>query len=176
MFFIEYNEKMITFIERFDSSFIKYFWRHSNQTARIALFIIFFWFGILKVLGVSSAGPLVVSLVDVMFGGAVSPAQFLIWFGGFEAVTGVLVLIPRFERITFPILLIHFVATALPLFILVDITWYAPFIPTLIGQYIIKNLALLSIGIFLFGRLKPMTTTHSLWGEDKDIYYKNKIL
>jgi hypothetical protein len=39
----------------------------------------------------------------------------------------------------------------------------------LIGQYILKNLALLAIGLFLYGRLRPMTKTHSLWGEDKEI-------
>lgn len=163
------ERKVLNWFERIDERAIKFFWKNSNFTARIALFIIFFWFGILKVYGVSPAGPLVVSLVEVMFGNAISPSHFLIWFGAFEAVTGILLLVPKFERVTFLILLFHFFATAAPLVILTDITWYGFFQPTLTGQYILKNLALVAIGLFLYGRLKPMSLTHSMWGEDKEI-------
>lgn len=163
------NNGINDFLEKIDENMIRFFWKNSNVTARIALFIIFFWFGILKVFGVSPAGPLVIALTEVMFGNAVSPQQFLIWFGGLEAVTGFLVLLPRFERVTFLILLFHFVATAFPLFVLADITWYGIMQPTLVGQYILKNLALLAIGLFLYGRLRPISKTHSLWGEEKKI-------
>ena len=155
--------------ERIDENLIKFFWKNSNMTARWALFIIFFWFGILKVFGVSPAGPLVIALVEVMFGSSVSPQSFLVWFGAFEAITGILVLFPKYERITFVILFLHFIATAAPLFVLPDIAWYGLMQPTLVGQYILKNLALLAIGMFLYGRLRPMTSTHSMWGEDKVI-------
>jgi len=160
-------------VERWDEQLINFFWKNCNMTARWALFIIFFWFGILKVFGVSPAGPLVVALTEFMFGQNVSPDQFLIWFGGFEAITGFLILLPRFERITFAILGFHFFATAAPLVVLTDITWYGIMQPTLVGQYILKNLALLAIGMFLYGRIKPMTETHSIWAEDKDILEKN---
>jgi uncharacterized membrane protein YkgB len=163
------NNDIPDFIERWDEQMIKFFWKNSNMTARWALFIIFFWFGILKVFGVSPAGPLVVALTEVMFGDSVSPDQFLIWFGGLEAVTGFLLLLPKFERLTFLLLGFHFIATAFPLFVLPDITWYGIMQPTLVGQYILKNLALLAIGIFLYGRLRPMRKTHSMWGEDKVI-------
>lgn len=157
-------------LERFDENLINFFWKHSNTTARWALFIIFFWFGFLKIIGLSPAGPLVVALTEVMFGSSVSPDQFLIWFGGLESITAFLILLPRFERITFSLLGFHFIATAFPLFVLTDITWYIPgLVPTLVGQYILKNLALLAIGLFLYGRLRPMTKTHSFWGEDKKI-------
>ncbi|MFT7328109.1 MAG: hypothetical protein ACI870_000287 [Crocinitomicaceae bacterium] len=163
------NNKIPDFIERWDENMIKFFWKNSNITARWALFIIFFWFGILKVFGVSPAGPLVTSLVEVMFGNSVSPQSFLIYFGAFEAITGFLILLPKFERITFAILASHFVATAAPLLILSEITWYGVMQPTLVGQYILKNLALLAIGMFLYGRLRPMSKTNSMWGEDKVI-------
>ncbi|MCA9353228.1 hypothetical protein KC901_03535, partial [Patescibacteria group bacterium] len=156
-------------IERIDENLITFFWRNSNMTARIALFSILFWFGVLKVFGVSPAGPLVVSLVEVVFHNSVSPEHFLIYFGAFEAVTGILLLFPKFERITFVILSLHFLATAAPLVVLTDITWYGFMQPTLTGQYILKNLALLAIGMFLYGRLRPIRKTNSLWGEDKAI-------
>lgn len=158
-------------VERWDEKMINFFWKNSNMTARWALFIIFFWFGFLKIIGLSPAGPLVVALTEVMFGSSVSPDQFLIWFGGLESITAFLILLPRFERITFSLLFFHFIATAFPLLVLPDITWYIPgFVPTLVGQYILKNLALLAIGLFLYGRLRPMSKTHSFWGEDKIIH------
>ncbi len=156
-------------LERWDEKMINYFWKNSNMTARIALFVIFFWFGILKVFGVSPAGPLVAELCQFMFGDAVSPVTFGMYFGAFEAITGFLVLLPKFERITFLILFGHFIATAFPLFVLPEITWYGIMQPTLVGQYIIKNLALIAIGLFLYGRLEPMTKTHTLWAQDKSL-------
>jgi hypothetical protein len=42
-------------------------------------------------------------------------------------------------------------------------------LPNLVGQYIIKNVALLSLGLVLFARLKPMTLTHSIKGEEEPI-------
>lgn len=155
--------------EKTDERLIHFFWKNSNMTARWALFIIFFWFGFLKVIGLSPAGPLVVALTEVMFGSNVSPSQFLIWFGGLESITAILILLPRFERVTFSLLFFHFIATAFPLLVLPDITWYGIMQPTLVGQYILKNLALLAIGLFLYGRLRPMSKTHSFWGEDKII-------
>lgn len=156
-------------IANFDEHIINFFWRHSEKIARIALFIIFFWFGILKVFSVSPADTLVSSLVSAVFGNVISPELFLIWFGGLEAITAFLILLYRFERLTFALLFLHFIATAFPLILLPELTWNGIFQPTLIGQYILKNLALLSIGIVLFGRLKPITKTHSLWGEDKEL-------
>lgn len=171
----EHCSKLTQCMELWDERMISFFWKNSNMTARWALFIIFFWFGILKVFGVSPAGPLVTALVEVMFGSNVSPSTFLIWFGGFEAITAILILVPRFERITFGILAFHFFATAAPLIILTDITWYGFAQPTLVGQYILKNLALLAIGMFLYGRIKPMTQTHSIWAEDKDFKQKKTL-
>jgi uncharacterized membrane protein YkgB len=163
------NDTVHNNLEKFDETLINFFWKHSNTTARWALFIIFFWFGILKVFGISPAGPLVIALTEVIFGYSVSPDQFLIWFGGLESITAFLILLPRFERVTFGLLIFHFISTAFPLFVLTEITWYGIMQPTLVGQYILKNLALLAIGLFLYGRLRPMTKTHSFWGEDKVI-------
>jgi hypothetical protein len=47
-----------------------------------------------------------------------------------------------------------------------DIAWDGFLVPSLIGQYIIKNLALLSLGLILFARLKPMTETHKILAQE----------
>lgn len=139
--------------------------KHSSLFSRIALFIIFFWFGILKVFLISPAGPLVTELLQATFLGWVNPDTFVRLFGVFEVIIGFMILIPKLERITFVILLFHLFTTVMPLYIIPNQVWDGIFLPNLVGQYIIKNVALLSLGLILFSRLKPMTVTHSITGE-----------
>jgi uncharacterized membrane protein YphA (DoxX/SURF4 family) len=68
------------------------------------LFIIFVWFGLLKVLLISPAGPLVTSLLQSTFLGFIDPDTFVRYFGVFEVVLGAMILLPKLERITFAIL------------------------------------------------------------------------
>lgn len=152
------------FLKKFDLWWIQFFRRHGDAFARVALFVIFFWFGILKVFLLSPAGPLVVDLLEVTFLSFIPPEKFLIGFGFFEMMLGIMALIPRLERFTFAFIGIHLCTTVLPLFLLPEVTWYQAFVPTLIGQYILKNLALAGLGLLLFARLKPMTVTNSVWG------------
>ena len=141
----------------FDASVIALFRRYGSAFARIGLFVIFFWFGILKVFAVSPAGPLVTSLFNETFLAGVSAATFSVYFGVFEMLIGVMALFKSLERYTFALLLFHLATTMLPLFLLPEAAWQAPFVPTLTGQYIFKNIALLAVSIFLFADLKPLS-------------------
>lgn len=154
-------------LERFDQTAINWMRRHSDKFARFALFVIFFYFGFLKIVGLSPAGSLVIDLLQNTFLHPLSPSQFLIWFGAFECFIGLLILIPKLGRITFAILAFHLITTAMPLAILPDATWTQFAVPTLIGQYIIKNIALFALSLFLFARLRPMTKTHRVMGENE---------
>ncbi len=116
--------------------------------ARIALFTIFFWFGILKVFGQSPATPLVKSLLKETLP-FISPGTFLVLFGIFEVIIGILFLIPKYKKITLILFYLHMIATLLPLFLLSDKAWDGLFVPTLEGQYIIKNIALIALSLFL---------------------------
>lgn len=153
-------------LESFDESVILFFRKYSNSFARFSLFVIYGWFGILKVFELSPAGPLVGALQEVTFFGSIPPEQFLIWFGVFEVLLGVFALVPKLERITFFLIGLHLITTVMPLFMLPDIAWDGFLVPSLIGQYIIKNLALLSLGLILFSRLKPMTKTHRIIAQE----------
>ena len=152
-------------LEKFDRKTIKYLRRRGDTIGRIALFIIFFWFGILKVFLLSPAGPLVTTLLNHTFLGVIPDTTFLIGFGMFEVLVGIMILMPKLERITFALLALHLFTTILPLFLLPSETWNGVLVPTLVGQYIIKNAALLALGLVIFSNLKPMTKTHSIWGE-----------
>ena len=155
-------------LEQFDYRTITLFRHYGDEAARIGLFLIFFWFGILKVFMVSPANPLVGQLLEVTFLSFIPPEVFFITWGVFEMLLGTMVLLPQIERVTFVLMLFHLATTVMPLFILTEVTWYSIFVPTLVGQYIIKNVALLSVGLLLFARLRPMTETHSLMGEEQE--------
>ncbi len=110
--------------------------------SRIALFVMYFWFGILKVIGQSPASPLVEQLFNKTISGVMPFSSFIVLFGLFEMVIGVLFFIPKFEKTATGLFALHIFTTALPLLVIGDI-WTKFFVPTIEGQYIIKNLALI---------------------------------
>jgi hypothetical protein len=123
--------------------------KYPRTFARFSLFIIYFWFGLLKLAGKSPAGPLVLNLLHKTLP-FMSPSQFMIFFALFEMLIGILFLFPRFQLLTVLLFCIHMVMTIMPLFLLPQETWSGILVPTLEGQYIIKNLALISV-VWLLG-------------------------
>src|SRR3989344_6612887 len=94
--------------------------------ARAALFIVFFWFGLLKIIGTSPANPFVSALLVQMMP-FITFGQFIIGFGIYEMLIGIAFAIPRLERLAIALLVPHMIVTALPLIILTDETWNSPF-------------------------------------------------
>ena len=142
-------------ISKIDLELIQMFRKISVPIARFSIFLVFFWFGILKVLGFSPASGLVKELLanTIPF---MAPDTFVVLFGGFEVVIGMLFLIPGLERLVIPLLLAHMATTVMPLFVLPSITWTHPLVPTLEGQYIIKNLVIIATAIGIAAHLHPM--------------------
>ncbi len=122
--------------------------------ARIALFVVFFWFGILKVFVVSPANPLVDSLLHQTLP-FISFAQFIVLFGWYEMAIGITFLIPRLERLAIALLAIHMTTTFVPLVLLREMTWQGFLVPTLEGQYIVKNLVIIALAMGIAARLTP---------------------
>jgi hypothetical protein len=144
-------------LQSMDAGIIHFFRRVSVPVARVGLFVIFFYFGLLKVVGLSPASELVQQLFErtIHF---MSFETFLISFGLFEMLIGVLFVIKGLERIVIPLLLIHMITTFMPLVLLPAVTWSGFAVPTLEGQYIIKNLALIASAIGIAAHLHPVKT------------------
>lgn len=123
--------------------------------ARFSLFAVYFWFGLLKVAGTSPANPLVDSLLQKTLP-FLTFASFIFFFGILEMIIGVCFLIPKLNRIGAVLFVLHMGTTFMPLIMLAQMTWSAPFVPTLEGQYIIKNLALMATVIGLASVTKPL--------------------
>ena len=146
-------------LQAFDAALINFFRKISIPAARFGLFVVFFWFGILKVFGLSPAGPLVQALFEHTFLSTVfgiSFGTFIIAFGIFEMIIGGLFLIRGCERVVIPLLFIHMITTFMPLFMIPQETWSGFLVPTLEGQYIIKNFVLIAAAIGIAAHLDPI--------------------
>lgn len=120
--------------------------------SRSAIFIIYFWFGLLKVIGQSPASPLVQSLFNKTLAFMMPFSSFIVLFGLFEIAIGIMFFIPKFEKVATILFGLHILTTLLPLFMLAGI-WKKFLVPTLEGQYIIKNIALVAcvLNIWVLG-------------------------
>ncbi len=137
-----------------DRTFIEGFRKLALPVSRLAIFVVYFWFGMLKVLGLSPASPLVLALLDRTMP-FISPEAFLVWFGLFEVLIGVVFLVPKLSRLAIALLVIHLITTVMPLFLLKSSLWTGMMVPTLEGQYIIKNVLIIALAIVLASNLTP---------------------
>ncbi len=142
-------------LQTIDTHIINFFKKHWLMVARISLAIVFIWFGGLKVLGLSPASTLVQELFNttVTF---VPFDTFYILFAWFEVIIGVLFLFPKMTRIVIPLLFIHMITTFGPLVLLPSETWDGFMIPTLTGQYIIKNLVIIAVAMGIAAHVIPV--------------------
>lgn len=142
-------------IKNIDLKLIAFFNRAFMPVARFGLFVIFFWFGALKVVELSPASGVVARLFEqtIPF---MSFDSFLILFGLFECLIGILFAIKGLERVVIPLLFIHMITTFGPLVFLPSETWSAFMVPTLEGQYIIKNLVIIATAIGVAAKVKPL--------------------
>lgn len=142
-------------LQNIDSKLIPLCRKIFMPCARFGLFVIFFWFGLLKVLGFSPASGVVERLFNQIIPFMSFPT-FLILFGLFECLIGILFIIKGAERIVIPLLFIHMITTFGPLFLLPQETWSRFLVPTLEGQYIIKNLVIIAVAIGIASNLEPL--------------------
>jgi uncharacterized membrane protein YkgB len=127
---------------------------HALETAawlnRAMIAVVYIWFGLLKVVGTSPAEGLVTNLFNITLEPFMGIQTFLVILGIGECVIGMLWLYPRLTKIAFWVMIGHLFMTFLPVLFLVEDTWQSFFSLTLTGQYIIKNVVLLSAAWFIF--------------------------
>lgn len=121
--------------------------------AHFALFVVFVWFGSLKFFDVSPANPLVESLLKETLP-FMSFQTFIMILGAWEVLIGLLFIIPKMEKVALILLIPHMITTIMPLFLLPDIAWQGFLVPTLEGQYIIKNIVIIGLAASMFADLK----------------------
>lgn len=111
---------------------------------RVSLFVVFFWFGFLKVIGMSPAKDIVTHLHHQTIEVFIPAHIFVPLLGVAECLIGIFWLIPRLTKLAFVVFCLQMFTTFLPLILLPSETWQSGFALTLAGQYIIKNIVLIA--------------------------------
>ncbi|HEY1835720.1 MAG TPA: hypothetical protein VGG13_02765 [Candidatus Saccharimonadales bacterium] len=123
--------------------------------ARVAVFVVYFYFGILKLFGQSPASPLAQALTAKTIGLQHFNLAFNI-LAVYECVIGILFLFPKMTRVVIPLLFIHLIIVCSPLILVSNLAFTKPFVPTLEGQYIIKNVVIIALAIGVAAQTKPL--------------------
>jgi uncharacterized membrane protein YkgB len=136
-------------LEPIDIRVTRWMARHGITLTRIALGIVFLWFGVIKfVPGWSPAGDLATRTISQLTFGVVQPHIALPVLAVWESLIGLGLISGRFLRATLLLLFLQMPGTMLPLFFFPGETFAAfPHSPTLEGQYIIKNIVLVAAAI-----------------------------
>jgi uncharacterized membrane protein YkgB len=146
---------MYTYLSKLDIQSIHFLRQISMPLARFALFTVFFWFGILKIIGTSAANPMVMDLMNKTLP-FMTWEVFIVLFSVYEMIIGLCFLIPKFNRLAIILLVPHMIMTMLPLIFLPEMTWQGFLTPTLEGQYIIKNLVIIALAVGIAAHLQPL--------------------
>ena len=118
---------------------------------RYSIGIIFIWFGILKPMGLSPAQDLIINTVYWFE----DRDSFVPILGYWEVAIGICMLIKPLIRLSIFLLFLQMPGTFLPLILLPGVCFVEfPLGLTLEGQYIIKNLIIISSAIVVGGSVK----------------------
>jgi uncharacterized membrane protein YkgB len=149
-------------IDRLDVRITSTLARIGVPALRIALGVVFLWFGVLKFFpGVSPAETLAARTIEQLTFGTIQPAVSLPILATWESVIGIGLILHRWMRAILFLLAVQMLGTFTPLVLFPDETFSVwPLVPTLEGQYIIKNLVLIGAAMVIGatvrgGRLVP---------------------
>jgi uncharacterized membrane protein YphA (DoxX/SURF4 family) len=125
--------------------------RTSLILLRISIGIVFLWFGLLKLFPeFSPAEELATRTIETLTLGLVQPGLSLPVLAVWEIAIGLGLLTNRFLRPTLLLLVVQMMGTFTPLVLFPHETWLQfPIAPTLEGQYILKNIVLVSGGLVI---------------------------
>ncbi|HKZ54623.1 MAG TPA: DoxX family protein [Anaerolineales bacterium] len=135
--------------DRLDSEITSFMIRRSIPILRVSLGATFLWFGLLKFFpGLSPAQNLASSTIERLTFGLVPPEVSIPILAAWEAIIGLGLISGLFLRGTLFLLFVQMLGTMTPLLLFPEQTFTRfPYAPTLEGQYIIKNLVLISAGL-----------------------------
>lgn len=149
---------MPEWFDRIDRKISGWMDKYCHPLMRISISVIFIWFGLLKPLGMSPEEELIRNTVYWL------PVNYVLPFLGiWEVAIGAMLLLGRFTRFALLLLFLQLPGTMLPLFLLPDVCFTRiPFGLTLEGQYIVKNIFLISAAFVIGSKVRHQDFDHKL--------------
>jgi uncharacterized membrane protein YphA (DoxX/SURF4 family) len=137
--------------DRVDTFLTSWMARYGVLFLRLSLGIIFLWFGVLKFFpGLSPAEDLAARTIARLTFGLMSPQIALLVLAAWETLIGIGLLFGLYLRATLLLLWVQMLGTITPLFFFPsELFLVFPIAPTLEGQYIFKNIVLVSAGLVI---------------------------
>jgi len=137
--------------DRADVAITEWMARYGIVLLRVSLGIVFFWFGVLKFFpGLSPAQDLAGRTIDMLTLGMIPPSVSVLILAAWECAIGLGLIFGVFMRVTLLLLFLQMLGTITPLFFFPsEVFTRMPYAPTLEGQYIIKNIVLISAGLVI---------------------------
>jgi len=123
---------------------------------RISIGIIYVWFGALKFFpGVSPAQDLAIETIHLLTFKLINPELSLLLLAIWETVVGIMMISGLYTKLAVRIVLVHMFCTFTPLLLLSNLSFTSvPLALTLVGQYIIKNIVIVSALFVIDSSLK----------------------
>ncbi len=137
--------------DKAEEAIIQWMARNGIRLLRISIGIVFLWFGGLKFFeGLSPAEDIAIKTIDTLTFHLL-PAKVIIYLlATWETLIGLGMLFNKYTRVTLLLLFLQMIGTFTPLFLFPSETFNVfPISLTLEGQYIIKNIVIISAGIVL---------------------------
>ncbi len=137
--------------ERVDAAVIKWMAKHGLFLLRISIGIIFLWFGALKYFeGMSPAEDLAIKTISTLSFNLIPTKIIIYGLATWEVLIGIGLLFNLFMRETLLLLYLQMLGTFSPIFLFPGEVFHIfPISLTLEGQYIVKNIVIISAGIVL---------------------------
>jgi uncharacterized membrane protein YkgB len=140
-------------LERLDRKILAFLERAALPLLRLSLGVVFVWFGILKIVGETPVAKLVADTVYWL-----DPHWFVPFLGAFEVLVGVGLLLGRLQRIVLALFALQMIGTFLVLIVQPGVAFQHgnPLLLTTEGEFVVKNLVLLSAGLMIGSRVKGL--------------------
>ena len=135
--------------EDIDKKITGFMAKYGIPLLRISLGINFLWFGVLKFFpGLSPAQDLATNTIEQLTFGIVEPSVSIYILAIWETLIGLGLITGLFLRATLLLLFVQMLGTLTPMVLFPEETFVQfPYAPTLEGQYIIKNMVLISAAL-----------------------------
>lgn len=137
---------LVEIFHRIDISLTRWMARQGIHLLRISIGVVFFWFGALKFFpGLSPAEHFAAQTIELLTFGRIPAATAVFLLAVWECLIGLGLIFGVFMRATLFLLFTQMLGTITPLFLLPHETFtHFPYALTLKGQYIVKNLVIVS--------------------------------
>jgi uncharacterized membrane protein YphA (DoxX/SURF4 family) len=121
--------------------------RYAATALRLALAVVFVWFGALKLAGVSPVEKLLAETLPFIDAGISVPV-----LGGVEVALGIALVIGKLPRITLLVLAGHLAGTFLTFVTASELMWGDGFLElTADGEFVVKNVVFITAALMLIG-------------------------